>query len=123
MKSILFTLALLISLNSFGQTYDEEKLIADEIFETFSDDYIKTAALEFLRQDDMAIANASKKYPNPSDWEARGIYQSELEKQFRLAWYKKQKWWKKIKKSESIASEVRSKIIGYAFEKGWFDGL
>jgi len=114
MKSILFTLALLISFSSFGQTKVDEKLIADEIFETFSDDYIKTAALEFFRQDDMAIANASKKYPDPRYWAARVDYQSELEKKFRLAWYKKQKWWKKIKKSESIASKVRSKIIGYA---------
>ena len=31
-------------------------------FESLSDDYIKSAALEFLRQDDMAIANASKKW-------------------------------------------------------------
>ena len=116
-------LLLFIPLVSFSQTYEEEKIKAEEVFESLSDDYIKTAALEFLRQDDLAIANASKKYPNPSDWEAQWDYQSGLENQFRLAWYKKQKWWKKIKKSESIALKVRSKIIAYALEKGWYDGL
>ena len=120
----LVLLLLFIPLVSFGQlTYDEKNVIASEIFETFNENYIKQSALEFLRLDDKAIAMAQKKYPNPKDWEAQIDYQREIENQDRLAWYKKQKWWKKIKKNESVAFYVRAEIIGYAYDKGWYDGL
>lgn len=123
MKKLLFLL-LFIPLVSFGQlTYDEKNAIASDIFETFNENYIKQSALEFLRLDDKAIAMAQKKFPNPYDWEAQIDYQREIENQDRLAWYKKQKWWKKIKKNESVAFYVRAKIIGYAYDKGWYDGL
>ena len=94
----LILLLLFIPLVSFGQlTYDEKNVIASEIFETFNENYIKQSFLEFVRLDDKAIAMAQKKFPNPYDWEAAIDYQREIENQDRLAWYKKQKWWKKIK--------------------------
>ena len=120
----LILLLLFIPLVSFGQlTYDEKNVIASEIFETFNENYIKQSFLEFVRLDDKAIAMAQKKFPNPYDWEAAIDYQREIENQDRLAWYKKQKWWKKIKKNESVAFYVRAKIIGYAYDKGWFDEI
>ena len=123
MKKLLLLL-LFIPLVSFGQlTYEEKNTIAAEIFETFNKNYIKESALEFLRLDDKAIAMAQKKYSNPKDWEAQIDYQREIENQDRLAWYKKQNWWKKINKNESIAFYVRAKIVGYAYDQGWYDGL
>ena len=66
---------------------------------------------------------AQKKYPNPNDWEAQIDFQREIEDKDRLAWYKKQNWWKRVNKNESIAYYVRAKIIAYAYDNGWYDRL
>ena len=120
----LILLLLFIPLVSFGQlTYEEKNTLAAEIFETFSEDYIKKSFFIIVKLDDKAIAAATKKYPNPNDWEAQIDYQREIESVDRLAWYKKQKWWEKIKKNEDVAYNVRAKIIAYSYDKGWFDNI
>ena len=81
---------------SFGQlTYEEKNTIAAEVFDTFSDDYIKKSVLTLVKLDEKAIASANKKYPNPKDWEKQIDFQREIENTDRLNWYKEQTGGKK----------------------------
>jgi len=123
MKKLLLLL-MFIPLVSLGQlTYEEKNTIAAEVFDTFSDDYIKKSVLTLVKLDDKAIASANKKYPNPKDWEKQIDFQREIENTDRLNWYKKQNWWKKVNKNADIAYYVRAKIIGYSYDKGWLDNI
>ena len=96
MKKILLLL-LFIPLVSFGQlTYEEKNILAAEIFETFSEDYIKKSLFILVKLDEKAVIAAANKCLNDNDWEAQRDCEREIERTDRLAWYKKQKWWKKL---------------------------
>tara|TARA_Y100000768_G_C23854745_1_gene622812 strand:- start:93 stop:473 length:381 start_codon:yes stop_codon:yes gene_type:complete len=117
----LILLLLFIPLVSFGQlTYEEKNILAAEIFETFSEDYIKKSLFILVKLDEKAVIAAANKCLNDNDWEAQRDCEREIERTDRLAWYKKQKWWKKIKENEDVAYFIRAKIIRWADER-WLE--
>ena len=72
MKKLLFFL--FIPFMIFGQTNDE---IVKQVFETLSQEELKTAFVQILKLDDFAIDKSNEKYP--IDWEKQIDYQRTLE--------------------------------------------
>lgn len=112
MKKLLFFL--FIPFLTFGQTNDE---LAKQVFETLSQEELKTAFVQILRLDDFAIDKSNEKYP--IDWEKQIDYQRTLEEYWRKDWYKKQSWWNKINQNESVAYKIRASISMLGVKNNW----
>ena len=122
MKKILSILLIFVfstSVLSQESAFDKDNKIATEIFNTLNVKKIKKAFLEIIALDDFAIDSSWAKYPDPYDWDERTDLQRELEETWRLKWYKKQKWWKKIKEDKQIGYYIRSKIGSFGLKQGW----
>ena len=114
MKATINLILLVISTSVYSQlTYDEKNQIAQEIFDSFEEQYIKSSFVSIWNDDTKAINQSKIKFPNPNDFMNQIDYQRELEQTFRTKWYNKQKWFKSLKYSKednsSIAYNVRAK--------------
>jgi hypothetical protein len=104
-------------------TYDEKNQIAQEIFDSFDEKYIKSSFVLIWNDDTKAINQSKIKFPNPNDFMKQIDYQRELEQTFRTKWYNKQKWFKSLNYSKednsSIAYYVRAKISGFSLRNNY----
>lgn len=124
MKTTINIILLVICSSVFSQlTYDEKNQIAQEIFDSFDEKYIKSSFVLIWNDDTKAINQSKIKFPNPNDFMKQIDYQRELEQTFRTKWYNKQKWFKSLKYSKednsSIAYNVRAKISGFSLRNNY----
>lgn len=124
MKTTINIILLVICSSVFSQlTFDEKNKIAQEIFDSFDEKYIKNSFVLIWNDDTKAINQSQIKFPNPNDFMKQIDYQRELEQTFRSKWYKKQKWFKSLNFSNednnSIAYYVRAKISGFSLSNNY----
>ena len=93
--------------------------LVDRIFDSMSEKEKIDAFIEITKLDDKAIYLSNKSYPNANDWEKQIDYQRELEDEYRLQWYKKQKWFDDIDNNLEKAYSIRSNIAMYGVKKNW----
>ena len=99
---------------------DENPLIF-EVYNTFDVDYKIQAFIDIINIEGRAMYEAMQKYPDPKNWQSELEYQRKIKAKYELKWYKKQSWWKKIKKDVKSADKIKFKIVGYMMKRNWLN--
>ena len=88
---------------------------------TFDVDYKIQAFIDIINIEGRAMYEAMQKYPDPKNWQSELEYQRKIKAKYELKWYKKQSWWKKIKKDVKSADKIKFKIVGYMMKRNWLN--
>jgi len=92
-----------------------------EVFNSFDIEYKIEAFIDIINIEGKGMYESRQKYSDPKDWELEIDYQRSLISKYELKWYKKQKWWRKIKKDVKSANKIKQKIIVYMMERDWLE--